>query len=64
MANTREPYRKLTRTGNGSYYIVIPPHLIRELGWKERQKLEVKLSGKKIIVKDWKKPRSKKNTKK
>ncbi len=55
MASSVEPYRKLTKTGSGSYYVVIPPYLVRGLGWRERQKLRVRRSGKKIIIEDWQK---------
>jgi len=29
--------------------------MVRKLGWKERQKVLVSLSGKQITIKDWKK---------
>jgi len=45
--------RKLTRLGTHSYYVVIPPDLIRELQWRERQKLVIKKSGKGINITDW-----------
>jgi bifunctional DNA-binding transcriptional regulator/antitoxin component of YhaV-PrlF toxin-antitoxin module len=45
--------RKLTKVGTGSYAVTIPIELVRELGWKEKQKLVVKRSGLKIIVEDW-----------
>lgn len=49
--------RKLTKIGGGrSYSITLPISFIRELGWKERQKLKVDFnkSKKTIRVKDWK----------
>ena len=49
-----ETMRKLTKTGAYTYYATIPKAFIDELGWKERQKLRVRLSGKKIIIEDWK----------
>ena len=46
--------RKLTKMGGGrSYGITLPIDIIRELKWKERQKLTVKKTGKKIIIEDW-----------
>lgn len=46
--------RKLTRTGGGkSIGVTLPIDLIRQLGWKERQKVVVKKRGKKLIIKDW-----------
>ncbi len=50
---TNDNVRKLTKTGSGSYYAILPKEMIKELGWKERQKLKVKKSGKKIIIEDW-----------
>jgi hypothetical protein len=47
--------RKLTRLGTHSYYVLIPPDLIRKLKWKERQKLVIKPSGQSIKITDWKK---------
>ena len=37
-----------------SYYITLPIRYVRELRWKETQKLVVKKEGKKLIVEDWK----------
>jgi hypothetical protein len=48
--------RKLTKTANGkSFSITLPIEMVRNLRWRERQKLVVKLRGKKITVEDWKK---------
>jgi len=55
--NGKQHIRKLTHTGNGSYYVVIPPEIIRNLKWKERQKLVVNRRGKSIIISDWAKKR-------
>ncbi|MFX0138247.1 MAG: hypothetical protein ACFFDN_31690 [Candidatus Hodarchaeota archaeon] len=47
--------RKLTRMGGGrSIGITIPLEMIKKLGWRERQKVVVALSGKNILIKDWK----------
>lgn len=46
--------RQLTKVGGGSYSLTIPMEIIKEFGWKERQKLTVKKQGKKIIIEDWK----------
>lgn len=46
--------RKLQHSSR-SYLLRLPPDIIRELGWKERQKLVVKKSGKGISIQDWKK---------
>jgi len=49
--------RKLTRMGRAgsSLGLTIPKELATALGWRERQKVVVKKSGKKLIVEDWKK---------
>ena len=47
--------RNLQKTAGGSTYIVsLPIEVIRELGWKAKQKLEVKKYGDGILIKDWK----------
>lgn len=46
--------RKLTRTGRGrSLGLTLPIEIVRKLKWRERQKVVVKLRGKKIIIQDW-----------
>jgi len=56
------PRRKLEQrnvrkiqSSHGYYYISIPISVIRKLKWRERQKVVVKLRGKKITIEDWKK---------
>lgn len=48
--------RKLTRMGRAgsSIGVTIPKELVSELGWKERQKVKVKVSRKRVIISDWK----------
>lgn len=48
--------RKLQKTGRGgaSYSVTLPKELIRELGWKERQKVTVEKKGETLIISDWK----------
>jgi hypothetical protein len=50
----KESIRKLTKSGEYSYYALLPPEWIRELNWKERQKLVLKKIGKRITIQDWK----------
>jgi len=50
-----ENIRKLTRVGQTSLAVTLPIAMVRKLGWKERQKVLVSLSGKQITIKDWKK---------
>lgn len=47
--------RKVTRVGKRSLSIIIPSEIVDELKIREKQKLVIKKSGKKIIIEDWKK---------
>jgi antitoxin component of MazEF toxin-antitoxin module len=47
--------RKLTKSGNGSIGLTLPIELVRELGWKEKQKVVVKRVHGGMLIKDWKK---------
>jgi len=49
--------RKLRKVSTHSYAVVIPKQLIKEFGWRERQKLEIIFGGRKhdILIKDWEK---------
>lgn len=47
--------RKLTKTSGGrSYAVILPIEFVRELAWRERQKLTVRKVGSRLIVEDWK----------
>ncbi len=48
-----QPIRKITKVGKHSYAITIPMDYIRELKWRERQKVTVTKRGKKLIIEDW-----------
>ena len=52
MAHKKE-VRKIIQNGRGSYYINIPKDLKTHLGWRERQKLTLKIEGDKLVVRDW-----------
>jgi antitoxin component of MazEF toxin-antitoxin module len=54
MSNTTE-VRKLQRTGEngGSYTVTLPRDFIEQLGWQKRQKVVIKLDGKKLTIQDW-----------
>lgn len=39
--------------GGSSYALVIPMDFVKRLGWKERQKLVIRLYGKKLVISDW-----------
>ena len=48
--------RKLTRMGGArSLGLTLPIEIVEKLKWRERQKVRVHLSGKKIIIEDWEK---------
>lgn len=52
MAKKEKIVRKLTKTGRGSMYIVLPKEYIRDLGWRERQKLVVQRVKGGLFIKD------------
>ena len=47
-----EIIRKLSKTGQYTYYVTIPKSYIRALKWKERQRLLVEMEGDRLIVRD------------
>lgn len=47
--------RKLTKLGGKSIGLTLPIELVRELGWKEKQKVVVKRTHGGLIIRDWKK---------
>jgi len=56
MGNVRsgsEEVRKITVVGKGSYMVTLPIGYIRDLGWREKQKVTVTKRGKKLIIEDW-----------
>jgi len=50
------PVRKILKVGKGSLAVTLPIDYARKLGWKEKQKVVVKLQGSKLIIKDWRAP--------
>jgi len=44
--------RKITKNGN-SYSVSIPIEILKELKWREKQKVIVKKRGKSLIISDW-----------
>jgi len=53
--SSKRNIRKLTKIAGHSYGITLPISVIREFGWKERQKLQLKISKrtKEIRIRDW-----------
>lgn len=48
--------RKIQQSGKrGSYRLTIPVEIMRELRWREHQKVVVRRRGKKITIEDWEK---------
>jgi len=47
--------RKLTKVGGLSLSVTLPIEIVREMKWREKQKVTVRKSGQKIIIEDWKK---------
>ena len=48
--------RKIIKTGKkGSFSITLPIEVVRELKWREKQKVVVNRRGKKIVIEDWQK---------
>lgn len=47
--------RKLTKLGGKSIGLTLPIELVRELEWKEKQKVVVTRVRGGVLVKDWKK---------
>ena len=45
--------RNLTRVGKTSIAVTIPVEMIKNLKWKERQKVVLSLKNKKITIEDW-----------
>ncbi len=46
--------RNLTQNSTGTYQLSIPKQLIREIGWRQGQKLVVKKAGNTLLIEDWK----------
>ena len=47
--------RKLQKVGNGSVSVTLPIELVRELKWREKQKVVIRRRGKGLVIEDWKK---------
>ena len=50
---THKNIHKITKTGRGSYYVIVPKQFMRDLEWKEHQKVVIKKVGKRLIIEDW-----------
>lgn len=46
---------KLTKASKYSYSLVIPKEIIKKYGWREKQKMTIKDTGRgKLEIRDWK----------
>jgi hypothetical protein len=52
LSDTRT--HKLTISGGKNYALILPIEFVRHLEWRERQKLNITLDGKRLIIEDWK----------
>jgi antitoxin component of MazEF toxin-antitoxin module len=46
--------RKLQLQSNGSTTVALPSHMLRDLKWKDKQKVVVKMRGDVLVISDWK----------
>lgn len=46
--------RNVTKNSTGTYQISLPIALVRQLEWKEGQKVVVVKRGKTLVISDWK----------
>lgn len=54
-AATDKNTRKLTKLGGKSIGLTLPIDMVRELGWREKQKVVVTRVRGGVLIKDWKK---------
>jgi len=47
--------RKLTKIGKKSIAVTLPIDLVRELGWREKQKVVVRRIKGGVVIRDWRK---------
>ena len=45
--------RKIIKNGAGTYYVSIPREVMKELRWRERQRVVVRRRGDRVIIEDW-----------
>ncbi|HPW34680.1 MAG TPA: hypothetical protein PK367_02915 [Candidatus Paceibacterota bacterium] len=52
----KQNIRKLGKTGRGaSVYLTLPIEIVRQLKWRDNQKVVVTRRGQTIVIADWKK---------
>lgn len=55
MENNDKNIRKITRAGKTSLGVTLPIEMLRELGWREKQKVIAKRIPGGIALRDWRK---------
>lgn len=50
--------RKLLRNSGGSVLVSLPIEAVRELGWRDKQKVVITKYGKGLLIKDWEKSKN------
>ncbi len=53
MATNGKNTRKITRVGKRSFAVTLPIDMVRDLGWKEKQKVVAKRVSGGILIRDW-----------
>ena len=53
--STEKNIRKLAKIGKQSVGLTLPIEMLRELGWREKQKVTAKKVRGGVLIKDWKK---------
>jgi hypothetical protein len=46
--------RKINKTKAGSVLVTLPIELVRELKWRDKQKVVITKKGSKLVIEDWK----------
>lgn len=46
--------RKLQKQNNGSTTVALPAEILRELKWRDKQKVVVRKRGEALLIEDWK----------
>jgi len=46
--------RKITRVGRTSLAVTLPVEMVKDLGWKEKQKVKISKVRGGMIIRDWK----------
>ncbi len=49
----KQNIRKLVKLGKTSLVVALPMATVKDLKWREKQKVVVQKSGRKLIIKDW-----------